>query len=84
MTMKCTARNVLGGVAFGAGMLGLARGSAAQPAPMVIVMPTGFAPSAAAGFEDRADELYDEGREAIEDGHFERAVERFNRLIELK
>ena len=34
--------------------------------------------------EDRADELYDEGREAIEEGRYERAVDRFNRLIDLK
>jgi HEAT repeat protein len=38
------------------------------------------------GFEadDRADELYSEGREAIEEGRYDRAVERFNRLIDLK
>jgi HEAT repeat protein len=34
--------------------------------------------------DDRADELYDEGREAIEEGRFDRAVDRFNRLIEMK
>ena len=34
--------------------------------------------------EDRAEELYDQGREAIEDGRYERAVDRFNRLIEMK
>src|SRR6185503_277085 len=34
--------------------------------------------------DDRADELYDQGREAIEEGRYDRAVERFNRLIELK
>jgi len=34
--------------------------------------------------DDRADELYDEGREAIEEGKYDRAVDRFNRLIELK
>ena len=34
--------------------------------------------------EDRADELYQEGREAIEEGRFDRAVDRFNQLIELK
>src|SRR5438093_169017 len=38
------------------------------------------------GFEadDRADELYDQGRELIEEGRYDRAVERFNRLIDLK
>ncbi len=34
--------------------------------------------------EDRADELYQEGREAIEEGRFDRAIDRFNTLIELK
>ena len=34
--------------------------------------------------EDRADELYQEGREAIEEGRFDRAVERFTTLIDLK
>jgi tetratricopeptide (TPR) repeat protein len=34
--------------------------------------------------DDRADDLYDEGREAIEEGKYDRAVDRFNRLIELK
>src|SRR3989442_7382988 len=34
--------------------------------------------------DDRADELYDQGRELIEEGKYDRAVERFNRLIDLK
>ena len=34
--------------------------------------------------DDRADELYSEGRELIEEGRYDRAVERFNRLIDLK
>jgi hypothetical protein len=34
--------------------------------------------------DDRADELYDEGREAIEEGRYDRAIDRFNRLIEMK
>src|SRR5437764_11943504 len=34
--------------------------------------------------DDRADELYSEGRELIEEGKYDRAVERFNRLIDLK
>jgi HEAT repeat protein len=34
--------------------------------------------------DDRADELYDEGREAIEEGRFDRAIDRFTRLIEMK
>ena len=36
------------------------------------------------GADDRADDLYDEGREAIEEGKYDRAIDRFNRLIELK
>jgi tetratricopeptide (TPR) repeat protein len=34
--------------------------------------------------EERADELYSDGREAIEEGKYDRALERFDRLIELK
>lgn len=34
--------------------------------------------------DDRADELYNNGREAIEEGKYERALDRFNRLVELK
>jgi len=34
--------------------------------------------------DDRADELYQEGREAIEEGRFDRAVDRFTQLIEMK
>ena len=55
----------------------------APPAPPVAAMfpvgPIGVEPP-----EDRADDLYDEGREAIEEGKYERAVDRFNRLIDLK
>src|SRR5262245_6383438 len=34
--------------------------------------------------EERADELYNDGREAIEEGKYDRALQRFDRLIELK
>src|SRR5713101_6591852 len=34
--------------------------------------------------DDRADELYNDGREAIEEGRYDRALDRFNRLIDLK
>src|SRR6266545_2775514 len=34
--------------------------------------------------DDRVDELYSEGREAIEEGKYDRALDRFNRLIDLK
>jgi hypothetical protein len=34
--------------------------------------------------DDRADELYDEGREAIEEGRYDRAIDRFTRLIDMK
>jgi HEAT repeat protein len=34
--------------------------------------------------DDRADDLYNEGRDAIEEGRYERALDRFGRLIELK
>jgi tetratricopeptide (TPR) repeat protein len=34
--------------------------------------------------DDRSDDLYNEGREAIEEGKYERALDRFGRLIDLK
>src|SRR5207249_9664871 len=34
--------------------------------------------------DDRGDDLYNEGREAIEEGKYERALDRFGRLIDLK
>lgn len=34
--------------------------------------------------DDRVDELYDDGREAIEEGKYDRAVEQFDRLIAYK
>jgi tetratricopeptide (TPR) repeat protein len=37
-----------------------------------------------AGDDDRADDLYEAGRDAIEDGKYDRALDRFNQLIELK
>src|SRR5262249_26303911 len=57
----------------------LVLGAAAAPAARAMT-----APPTAAEIDDRADELYDEGREAIEDGKYDRALDRFNRLIELK
>ena len=38
----------------------------------------------ATDIDDRADDLYDEGRDAIEEGKYDRAVDRFTKLIELK
>jgi HEAT repeat protein len=34
--------------------------------------------------DDRADDLYEQGREAIEEGRYDRAVDRFDRLIAMK
>ena len=52
---------------------------------------TAMAPAARANLvtltavdDDRADDLYDEGRDAIEEGKYDRAIDRFNKLIELK
>ena len=56
-------------------------GMAAAAAP---VARASVAVAALAVDEDRADELYSEGREAIEEGRYDRAVDRFNKLIELK
>jgi tetratricopeptide (TPR) repeat protein len=61
-------------------------------ATLMCLAVTAVAPSARANVtttlisadEDRADDLYQEGREAIEEGRFDRAVDRFNTLIELK
>ena len=36
------------------------------------------------GADDRADELYDEGHEALDEGKYDRALDRFNKLIDLK
>src|SRR3977135_4307891 len=52
-----------------------AAASAARANPITIML---------AVDDDRADDLYDEGRDAIEDGKYDRAVDRFNKLIELK
>jgi tetratricopeptide (TPR) repeat protein len=38
----------------------------------------------ATDIDDRADDLYDEGRDAIEEGKYDRAIDRFTKLIELK
>jgi tetratricopeptide (TPR) repeat protein len=37
-----------------------------------------------ASADDRADDLYSEGRDAIEEGRYDRAIQRFNTLIDLK
>jgi len=69
-----------------------AAGAAAQPGPGVHAMRLGpFEIDANGGRapfagdnDDRADDLYEEGRDAIEEGKYERALDRFNRLIDLK
>jgi tetratricopeptide (TPR) repeat protein len=52
----------------------------ARMAPMAPMTP--FEPGAT--LDDRADDMYSAGREAIEDGHYDRAIDRFNKLIDLK
>ena len=64
--------------------------------PTVIgpIGPIGPGPSASPTFiwrgprafegDDRADELYSEGRDLVEEGRYDRALDRFNRLIALK
>ena len=66
-----------------------ARAATVANANAVLFAANAFAASASAAplasiDEDRADELYDEGREAIEEGRYERALDRFNRLIDMK
>ena len=99
-TSRTKRSNGVGAVGIVAGLaLAAARPVLAQPQPRTPVAPViaphpvtaptfpagpvgvNFEPGAA---EDRADELYDQGREAIEDGRYDRAVDRFNRLIEMK
>ena len=53
------------------------------PLPSAVFAPRGAGPRGA-DLDDRADDLYDQGREAIEDGKYDRALDRFTRLIELK
>src|SRR5262245_46501503 len=72
------------------GAIAAAAPAAAQPnGPTIEPMHRAGAPHAALVYtafdaDDRADELYDEGREAIEEGRYDRAIDRFNRLIALK
>src|SRR5262249_38957981 len=54
----------------------------AAPAARAMTPPL-VPPAAAVDVDDRADELYSEGRESIDDGKYDRALDRFNRLIEL-
>jgi len=54
------------------------------PAPWHLGPLAAWSISAPGFADDRADELYDEGREAIEEGRYDRAIERFDRLIALK
>ena len=53
------------------------------PMPSAVFAPRSAGPHGA-DLDDRADDLYDQGREAIEDGKYDRALDRFTRLIELK
>jgi HEAT repeat protein len=71
------------------GTLTAAAPAAAQPGKMTMAFkmatlrgPEGIEADARA--DDRADDLYDEGRQAIEEGRYDRAVDRFNRVIDLK
>jgi HEAT repeat protein len=57
-------------------------GPTINPAPSAVFAPRGG--PRAADLDDRADDLYSEGREAIEEGKYDRALNRFNRLIDLK
>src|SRR5438876_5546115 len=41
-------------------------------------------PGSAVMDDDRADELYSDGRDLIEEGKYERALDKFNRLIDMK
>jgi HEAT repeat protein len=91
-TSRTTGSTVLSVVAAAA-LAAAGSAFAQQPPERMTVSPEMIAPFPVAArmfraeratSEDRADELYDEGREALEDGRYERAVDRFNRLIEMK
>jgi tetratricopeptide (TPR) repeat protein len=62
--------------------------SPAPPSPLKMAALRGLSPMPGLHVDDRADDraddLYSEGREAIESGRYDRAVERFDKLIELK
>jgi tetratricopeptide (TPR) repeat protein len=64
------------------GVLGADPGAHAMPPSAWLAM----RPTIPAGLDadDRADDLLREGRDAIEEGKFDRAIDRLNRLIELK
>jgi HEAT repeat protein len=53
------------------------------PLPPAVFALRGAGPRGA-DLDDRADDLYEQGRDAIEEGKYDRAIDRFNRLIELK
>jgi HEAT repeat protein len=74
---------------IGPGPMGLGPagpGPGPGPGPGIHSRAMTLLPGAPLAFEadDRADELYSDGREAIEEGKYERALDRFNQLIELK
>src|SRR5260370_1732780 len=79
LTLAPTLITVASLVTFGASRAA----AAADPAPVALALAASASPDAADG-DDRVDELYDEGREAIEEGRYDRAIERFDRLIALK
>jgi HEAT repeat protein len=70
---------------IGPGPLGLGP-AGPGPGPGIPSRAMSLLPGGPLAFEadDRADELYSDGREAIEEGKYERALDRFNQLIELK
>jgi tetratricopeptide (TPR) repeat protein len=65
------------------GLAGSAAPAAAQPGPPSFSFKMSTLPGGVRE-DDRADDLYDEGREAIEEGRYDRAVDRFNRVIDMK
>ena len=67
-----------------AAVLAAATPAGAQTGPLSIAFKAATlrGPAAIDG-DDRADDLYEQGREAIEEGKYERALDRFNALIEL-
>src|SRR5262245_26360368 len=71
----------IGGGPIGPGPMGL---GPIGPGPGAHAMRLGRPVFDADDRDDKADDLYSDGRDAIEEGRYERALDRFNRLIDLK
>src|SRR5262245_3395200 len=81
LTAAAAAAQPIGPGPIGPGPMGL---GPIGPGPGVHAMRIGPFSADADARDDKADDLYSDGRDAIEEGRYERALDRFNRLIDLK